>query len=225
MKRCRVMSAPVKHAASMVSYVAACLLLQRSTHLNATSTHLILTRSCRFRCPPSPSPLLLPLPSPSLLPLSLTSPSLPHLSLSPSPHPHPLPHSLTFSCTPSPMQGFVGSTVIYEDEGVRVWNFTLAAGATTSMHRHDYDYHFVVIKPTQLEVWGENGDRLFDFRAEGVMGFKLIDELLVPQNHPLPFPVPRTHAAKNIGPDDYYEILFEHKVPQPIPKHSLDPDL
>ena len=41
------------------------------------------------------------------------------------------------------------------------------------MHRHDFDYTFVVIKPSQLEVFGENGDRLFDFWAEGTKAFKI----------------------------------------------------
>ena len=43
----------------------------------------------------------------------------------------------------------------------------------TSMHRHDFDYTFVVIKPSQLEVFGENGDRLFDFWAEGTKAFQI----------------------------------------------------
>ena len=82
----------------------------------------------------------------------------------------------------------------------------------TSMHRHDYDYHFVVLKPTQLEVWGENNERLFDFRAEGTIGFKIKDNLLQPINVELPHPVPRIHSAKNIGMTTYHEILFESKM-------------
>lgn len=80
------------------------------------------------------------------------------------------------------------------------------------MHRHDFDYHFVAIKPTQLEVYGEDGSRLFDFRAEGVLGFKVAGDFLEPIGIELPFPVPRVHSAKNIGDDDYYEILYESKV-------------
>jgi hypothetical protein len=52
--------------------------------------------------------------------------------------------------------------VIYEDDTVRVWNLTLVPGETMTnyMHSHDcFDYHFVAIQPTQLEVYG-------DFRAE-----------------------------------------------------------
>ncbi len=83
----------------------------------------------------------------------------------------------------------------------------------TSMHKHGHDYHFVAIKPTQLEAYGEDGSRLFDFRAEGVLGFKLSSDghFLEPIGIELPWPVPSVHAAKNIGDDDYYEILFESK--------------
>jgi hypothetical protein len=109
------------------------------------------------------------------------------------------------------VDGYVGSEVIYEDDDVRVWNFTLAPGAMTSMHNHDYDYRFVAIKPTQLEVYGEDGSRLFDFRAEGVLGFKVVGDFLEPIGIELPFPVPRVHSAKNIGTEDYYEILYESK--------------
>ena len=107
---------------------------------------------------------------------------------------------------------FVGSRVIFEDDLVRIWNFTLAPGEMTDMHRHDYDYHFVAIQPTQLEVYGVDGQRLFDFRAEGTLGFRLEGEFLKPTNIELPWPVPRVHAAKNIGDGYYYEILFENKL-------------
>ena len=112
------------------------------------------------------------------------------------------------------VDGYVGSEVIYEDDRVRVWNFTLAPGQMTSMHRHDFDYHFVAVQPTQLEVWGEDGTILFDFRAEGTLGFKIEGDYLVPisENVRLPHIVPRTHAAKNIGPNPYHEILFESKL-------------
>ena len=54
-----------------------------------------------------------------------------------------------------------------------MWNFTLKPGEMTSMHRHDYDYTFVVVQPSQLEVFGENGSRLFDFWAAGTKAFRI----------------------------------------------------
>ena len=82
----------------------------------------------------------------------------------------------------------------------------------TSMHRHDLDYTFVVIQPSQLEVYGEDGQRLFDFWAEGTKAFRVEGELLEPLLGSLPWPVPRTHSARNIGTSTYYEILFETKL-------------
>ena len=43
----------------------------------------------------------------------------------------------------------------------------------TTMHRHDFDYTFVVVKPSQLEVFEEDGNRLFDFWAEGTKAFRI----------------------------------------------------
>ena len=81
----------------------------------------------------------------------------------------------------------------------------------TSMHSHDLDYTFVVIKPSQLEVYGEDGTRLFDFWAEGTKSFRVSGDLLVPLVGTLPWPVPRIHSARNIGTNTYYEILWETK--------------
>ena len=117
------------------------------------------------------------------------------------------------------VDGNIESTVVYEDAKVRVWNFTLAPGEMTSMHKHDCGYHFVAINPTELEVYGEDGARLFSFQAQGTLGFSIVGDELV-QNPPLnvdkdafqPIRVPRVHAARNIGPAIYYEVLFESKV-------------
>jgi hypothetical protein len=109
--------------------------------------------------------------------------------------------------------GEVGTSIIYENNEVRIWNFTLAPGQSTSMHRHEYDYYFVAIKPSQLEVFGEDGSRLFDFTATGTFGFTIDGDYLQPVNKTLPWPVPRIHSAKNIGTYEYHEILFELKNP------------
>jgi hypothetical protein len=110
------------------------------------------------------------------------------------------------------IDGYVGSKIIFEDESVRIWNFTLAPGEMTSMHRHDCDYHFVAVTPTELEVWVENGDRAFSFRAEGTLGFKVVGDELIQTASEKPIVAPRTHAARNIGTAVYYELLFESKT-------------
>jgi len=109
------------------------------------------------------------------------------------------------------VDAFVGSYLIHEDSAQRVWNFTLKPGEMTSMHRHDYDYTFVVVQPSQLEVFGEDGSRLFDFWAAGTKAFRIKGEFLEPVSGSLPWSVPRIHSARNIGVSDYHEILFESK--------------
>ena len=64
----------------------------------------------------------------------------------------------------------------------------------------------------RLEVFGEDGTRLFDFWATE-SSLKINGDFLEPtdENIKLPYKVPRVHAARNIGPETYHEILFESK--------------
>merc|ERR1712060_875786 len=81
------------------------------------------------------------------------------------------------------------------------------------MHIHNYDYSFLAYEPTTLAVWGESGDYLFSFEAKGTLSFSVKDELLEPApGVKLPWKVPRIHAAKNVGPNVYRELLFESKT-------------
>ena len=109
------------------------------------------------------------------------------------------------------VDGYVGSYVILENKYHRVWNFTLQPDEMTSMHRHDYDYSFVAVKPSRLEVFGEDGERLFDFWAVEA-DLKINGDYLEPVGDiKLPYKVPRIHSARNIGPNVYHELLFENK--------------
>ena len=110
------------------------------------------------------------------------------------------------------VDGFVGSYVIIENDYQRIWNFTLRPGEMTSMHRHDFDYSFVAIKPSRLEVYGEDGEKLFDFWATEA-SLRVSGDFLEPTGEALPYKVPRVHAARNIGTETYHEILFESKYP------------
>ena len=114
------------------------------------------------------------------------------------------------SCT---VDHYIGSEVIFEDQFVRIWNFTLAPGQMTSMHRHMCNYYFVAVTSTELEVYLENGERSFSFHATGTLGFRIEGDNLVQtgvENNTIV--VPRTHAARNIGNNTYQEILFESKA-------------
>ena len=107
----------------------------------------------------------------------------------------------------------VGSEIIFEDAAVRVWNMTLAVGETTSMHRHKCGYHFLAITSSELEVWTEFGQRLMTItpKVGEVLGFSIEGDSLVQTASSDPIRIPRTHAARNIGPNTFTEILFEIK--------------
>jgi len=89
----------------------------------------------------------------------------------------------------------VGSKLIFENEKVKVWEFTLAPGEAIDSHRHEHDYFFYAIEGGTLEVTRESGvtqatlypGKVY-YRGKG-----------------------DTHAARNIGTTRYHEILVELK--------------
>ena len=108
----------------------------------------------------------------------------------------------------------LGTEIIFEDAAVRVWNMTLAVGETTSMHRHKCGYHFLAVTSSELEVWTEFGERLMTItpKVGEVLGFSIEGDSLVQTASRNPIRIPRTHAARNIGPNTFTEILFEIKA-------------
>jgi beta-alanine degradation protein BauB len=89
----------------------------------------------------------------------------------------------------------VGTKLIFENERVKIWEFTLQPGEAIEAHRHDHDYFFYPIEGGTLEVTREAGvtqatleNGKVYYRAKG-----------------------DTHAAKNVGTQRYHEILVELK--------------
>lgn len=115
------------------------------------------------------------------------------------------------SCT---VDGNIGTNIIFEDATVRVWNFTLNPGETTSMHRHYCGYHFLTVTSSTLEVWGESGHQILTIspKVGEVIGFAIANDELVQTASIDPIRIPRTHAARNIGATSFNEILFESKL-------------
>ena len=96
--------------------------------------------------------------------------------------------------------GDVATTVLFEDENVRIWEMKLEPGEATDLHHHEHDYYLVI------------------FSGDLVAG-------IPPKDHPMePFVgriprqgntvrVPRggTEWALNVGEKTYHEILIELK--------------
>ncbi len=89
----------------------------------------------------------------------------------------------------------VGTKLIFENERVRVWEFTLQPGESIEAHRHDHDYFFYPIEGATLEVTRESGTTRLTLGAGQVYFRKGGD----------------THAAKNVDDHRYHEVLVELK--------------
>ena len=89
----------------------------------------------------------------------------------------------------------VGTKMIFENERVRVWEFTLQPGESIEAHRHDHDYFFYPIEGATLEVTRESGTIRLTLGAGQVYFRKGGD----------------THATKNVDDDRYHEVLVELK--------------
>jgi beta-alanine degradation protein BauB len=89
----------------------------------------------------------------------------------------------------------VGHKLIFENERVKVWEFTLAPGESIEAHQHDHDYFFYPLEGGTLEVTRESGVTRATLE-EGKVYYRQKGD---------------THAAKNVDSKRYHEILVELK--------------
>lgn len=89
----------------------------------------------------------------------------------------------------------VGHKLIFENERVKVWEFTLQPGETIEAHKHDHDYFFYPIEGGTLEVTRESGVTRATLE-EGKVYYRTGGD---------------THAATNVDSKRYHEILVELK--------------
>lgn len=90
----------------------------------------------------------------------------------------------------------VGSKLIFENERIRVWEFTLQPGETIEAHKHDHDYFFYPLEGGTLEVTRDTGTTRATLEVGKVYYRKGGD----------------THAAKNVDDHRYHEVLVELKA-------------
>ena len=106
----------------------------------------------------------------------------------------------------------VGTTKVFENDKIIVWEFVLAPGETTPVHTHEHDYIFYVLDGAPLQVFDVAGKDLgtLDASTGSVFVLRMEGNELVGVNDPA-VRVPATHAAKNTGTTRYREILVETK--------------
>jgi len=91
----------------------------------------------------------------------------------------------------------VGTKLVYENERVKVWEFTLASGDVFPEHTHELDYFFYVIEGSTFEVTRKSRVDTVSL-DEGKVYFRVKGD---------------THSARNLGPTRYHEVLVELKDP------------
>lgn len=108
--------------------------------------------------------------------------------------------------------GDVGTTKVFEDDKVIVWEFRLAPGESTPLHTHEHNYMFYVLDGASLEVFDADAKPVteFDPKAGEVWSFRCEDNELVSTDEKA-YRVPATHSARNIGTTPYREMLVETK--------------
>lgn len=106
----------------------------------------------------------------------------------------------------------VGTTKVFENDKIIVWEFVLEPGETTPMHTHEHDYIFYVLDGAPLQVFDVAGKDLgtLDAKTGSVFVLRMDGDDLVGVHDPS-VRVPAEHAAKNVGPTRYREILVETK--------------
>lgn len=89
----------------------------------------------------------------------------------------------------------VGTKLIFENEKVKVWEFTLEPGESTGSHTHQHDYFFYPLEGGTLEVTRDSGVSQATLEVGQVYYRNKGD----------------THDARNIDDHRYHEILVELK--------------
>ena len=90
----------------------------------------------------------------------------------------------------------VGTKLVFENERVKVWEFTLEPGEAIGAHTHHYPYVFYAIEGSTLEVTRANGR---------------VDQVTLDGGTVYYREKGDTHGAKNVGPARYHEVLVELK--------------
>ena len=96
--------------------------------------------------------------------------------------------------------GGVGTTVLYEDDDVRIWEMKLAPGEASDLHHHEHDYFLVI----------DSGDLVAGVPPKG-SPMDLFVGKVPPDGNTVRVPKGGTEWAVNVGTKTYHEILIELK--------------
>lgn len=67
----------------------------------------------------------------------------------------------------------VGTTLLFENDRVRVWEMTLAPGQTCAPHRHAHDYLMLYPAPAQIAS-GPSGQEVTQLLEAGMVAYRIV---------------------------------------------------
>jgi beta-alanine degradation protein BauB len=102
------------------------------------------------------------------------------------------------------VMGDVGTRLLIEDDRVRVWEVRLAPGEQGDVHRHRFDHLLVQVAGDRIAVEPE---------ADSEGPFREYLEADVVPGAVVPVRRGGVERARNVGVEDYLEIVIELKDP------------
>jgi quercetin dioxygenase-like cupin family protein len=100
--------------------------------------------------------------------------------------------------------GDVGTTVLFEDDRVRVWEMRLAPGEDSAIHRHELDYVLVQISGGRIAAVPEP-DSAGPYNEYLEADVKPGDVVAIGRGG--------VELARNLGDGEYVEVIVELKDP------------
>ena len=98
--------------------------------------------------------------------------------------------------------GGVGTSVIFENDRVRIWELRLEAGEDSAVHRHELDHVLVLVSGDRIAVEPEP-----DTRGP----YKDYLEVKVVPGTAVFVPRGGVETARNVGAQPYHEVIVELK--------------
>lgn len=96
----------------------------------------------------------------------------------------------------------VGTSLLFENDQVRVWDLQLQPGEAIPIHRHEHDYLYVVIGDGRLQTEFPDGSSDPPRQMQdGDVRFRSVDGRAI-------------HGARNVGATPWRNIVVELKRPE-----------
>jgi len=106
----------------------------------------------------------------------------------------------------------VGTTLLFENDRLRVWDMTLEPGQSCELHQHVYDYVFVNVTRAQVELHELGQESLTRALDEGFVQYTVVG----PQGQ-------RPHQLRNAGVSTLRQILIEF-IGESVSSQAQEPE-